>query len=84
MIALIIGKVDCSAAELLAVNPFAPMAQTRCRGFGGATARLGRRNERLHARFKAIVLLTENEKFLSRTDRRVACSLRSPPGRWTW
>jgi len=38
----IMGKVDCSAAELLAVNPFAPMAQTR--GFGGVTARLGRRN----------------------------------------
>jgi hypothetical protein len=36
------GKVDCSAAELLAVNPFAPTAQTRCRGFGGVTARLGR------------------------------------------
>jgi len=49
MIALIIGKVDCSAAELLAVNPFAPTAQTRCRGFGGMTARLGRRNERCHA-----------------------------------
>jgi len=43
------GKVDCSAAELLAVNPFAPTAQTRCRGFGGVTARLGRRNERCHA-----------------------------------
>ena len=52
MIAPIKGKVDCSAAELLAVNPFAPMAQTRCRGFGGVTARLGQRNKRLHAPFK--------------------------------
>ena len=49
MIALIMGKIDCSAAELFAVNPFAPMAQTRCRGSGGVTARLGRRNERRHA-----------------------------------
>ena len=31
MIALIKGKVDCSAAELLAVNPFAPPAQTAAR-----------------------------------------------------
>ena len=62
MIALITGKVDCSAAELLAVNPFAPMAQTRFRGFGGVTARLGRRNERLHAASKAIVLQSRRMK----------------------
>jgi hypothetical protein len=34
MIALIMGKVDCSVAELLAVNPFAPMAPTAARLWG--------------------------------------------------
>jgi hypothetical protein len=41
MIAAYHGKADCCAAELLAVNPFAPAGKP-LRGFGGVTARLGR------------------------------------------
>jgi hypothetical protein len=41
MIATYHGDADGSAAEVLAVNPFAPTAQPLC-GFGGMTARLGR------------------------------------------
>jgi hypothetical protein len=41
MIAAYHGKTDYSAAELLAVNPFAPACKPlRC--FGGVTARLDR------------------------------------------
>ena len=42
MIAAYHGKADGSAAEVLAVNPFAPVAQTACAASGGMTARLGR------------------------------------------
>jgi len=35
------GNADGSAAEVLAVNPFAP-GRKPLRGFGGMTARLGR------------------------------------------
>jgi hypothetical protein len=41
MIAAYHGKTDYSAAELLAVNPFAPACKP-LRGFGGVTACLGR------------------------------------------
>ena len=41
MIAAYHGKADGSAVRVLAVNPFAPIAQTAARGFGGMTARLG-------------------------------------------
>ena len=34
MIATYHGKMDCSAAEILAVNPFAPAAQTAARLWG--------------------------------------------------
>jgi hypothetical protein len=65
MIAPIMGKVDCSAAELLAVNPFAPMAQARCRGFGRVTARLGRRNER-HQALKGNAYRLQSQSMKSR------------------
>ena len=34
MIAAYHGKMDCSAAEILAVNPFVPAAQTAARLWG--------------------------------------------------
>ncbi len=41
MIAAYHGKIDCSAAEILAVNPFAPAAQTaaRLRGYDRSLGR---------------------------------------------
>ena len=42
MIAPYHGKANCSVAEVLAVNPFAPCGANRGSGFGGVTARLGR------------------------------------------
>jgi hypothetical protein len=41
MIAAYHAKANGSATKVLAINPFAPTAQT-ARGFGGVTARLGR------------------------------------------
>ena len=43
MIAAYHGKMDCSAAEILAVNPFAPCKPLR--GCGGMTARPARAND---------------------------------------
>jgi hypothetical protein len=61
------GKADCPAAEVLAVNPFAPAVQP-LRGFGGVTAPLAPRQKCRHA-IQATSLyasITKDEELLSR------------------
>jgi hypothetical protein len=73
MIAAYHGKADGCTAEILAVNPFAPAAQTAARLRGCDRSARPRKRCR-HALYASI---TEDEESLSRAEPKWPCSLRS-------
>jgi hypothetical protein len=65
MIAAYHGKMDCSAAEILAVNPFVPPAQTAARLWGYDHSRPGRAKDAAMP-FRAMPYMLRSQRMKSR------------------